>query len=161
MSYCRTGNDSDIYMTGNNDGYYECHGCSLEGNARLPTAAAAVQHLFDHMKAGHKVPQRAIHRLLDEIEEHGVHHTPSACKDGNPAENAVVRRACKHTGDCSCWEPDCVICDCGALRSAMFTHGLTASKPETDDVLFEAWCLHLKAIDRSRVTQGATDENNV
>ena len=64
----------------------------------------------------------------------------------------VVRKACKHTGDCSCWMPDCVICDCGALRSAMFTHGLTESKTD-DNVLYEAWVLHLAAIDRSMVTQ--------
>lgn len=65
--------------------------------------------------------------------------------------NMDARHVCEHTGDCSIWMVShegkkSKICDCGALRAAVYeAHG----EGRIDDNLFKAWEEHLRAIDKS------------
>lgn len=77
MSYCRF-SEGDVYMY--DGGRLEddkpslsCSRCSLETEDTPSLYGAmspqeALQHLRHHQAAGHKVPQRAINRLQEEIE---------------------------------------------------------------------------------------------
>lgn len=60
MSYCRIGEDSDVYLIRSGD-MLVCY-CALEGNEQ-ETEEGMISHLVDHQERGHKVPQRAIARL--------------------------------------------------------------------------------------------------
>lgn len=71
MSYARFGPDSDVYVFPNVNGMYECCGCSLEFKfiKRFRTAEDTINHLNDHVSAGHKVPDYAFTRLNQERED--------------------------------------------------------------------------------------------
>lgn len=67
MSYCRTGDDSDVYVVYNAHGY-NCLGCSLTPDYQWPDACfetpdEMLSHLSSHKKAGEKVPKRCIERI--------------------------------------------------------------------------------------------------
>lgn len=51
--------------------------------------------------------------------------------------------AVAHDGDCACWKPDCLICDCGALRRTVRRGGFDAQ------LILDAWTNHLLAIEAS------------
>jgi hypothetical protein len=67
MSYCRTSEDSDVYMYHHGGGWIECVGCQLI----FETRTAAITHLKEHIKNGDKVPKRAIELLEQEMIEEG------------------------------------------------------------------------------------------
>ena len=75
MSYCRWGEDSDVYMYGTrSEGGVNgicCQGCELlpegETSTHFDNPGDALIHLYEHRKAGHKVPYSAIKRLQVEI----------------------------------------------------------------------------------------------
>ena len=77
MSYCRFGEDSDVYMLANLFCGVTCCSCRLnpmEGgfwNASqgFLSPQEALEHLQEHKAAGHLVPQYAIERLRCEAEE--------------------------------------------------------------------------------------------
>lgn len=48
----------------------------------------------------------------------------------------------KHDGDCSCWKPDCLICDCGALRIRIREGTLPGQAH-----VWDCWSNHLLAIE--------------
>jgi len=70
MSYCRFAeNGSDVYMF-EGPGGIVCCGCRLASiSVIFKTPLDAMLHLFDHIKAGHKVIPRAFEGLLLHIEE--------------------------------------------------------------------------------------------
>ena len=74
MSYYQsTDTDSDIHLIDTPNGGLECVGCSLSENgesfilddewAQWPMTV----HLVDHVREGHKVPQRIFDKFEDEI----------------------------------------------------------------------------------------------
>lgn len=70
MSYCRTGEDSDVYVVWNMHGY-NCLSCSLTLNYKWPDACFAtpndmLSHLQLHQGAGQKVPDRCIDRIYSD-----------------------------------------------------------------------------------------------
>ena len=69
MSYCRASNQSDVYIHPRTHGTIVCVGCSLDAdeNVGFATREAALMHLIDHRVAGHKVPNQAFRKLLEEI----------------------------------------------------------------------------------------------
>ncbi len=80
MSYCRFGDDSDVYLYQTVTGRFECCACKLLGLDRrflpdfelrkskeLGNLAHALTHLMKHKKKGHKVPDYALGRILDEL----------------------------------------------------------------------------------------------
>ena len=76
MSYCRFG-EGDVYMYGMSDGIC-CCACLLSPTKGLfglgfdmsfDGADEALDHLFEHRKAGHDVPEYAIARLTREVED--------------------------------------------------------------------------------------------
>lgn len=73
MSYCRFGDDSDVYVFGtyghNKEEVFECCGCLMMGDMKpfhCKTKNEMVKHLFEHMRNGHKVPTYAIDHLKKE-----------------------------------------------------------------------------------------------
>lgn len=56
----------------------------------------------------------------------------------------IIKKSAAHSGDCSCYKPNCRICDCGALRAKVSSDEIDGNS----DVWF-AWSLHLEAIDNS------------
>jgi hypothetical protein len=70
MAYCRFGPDSDVYFYKTLDGW-ECCRCSLNSGefVYLANFDAAYAHIQDHVKAGHKVPDKALSRLRKEASE--------------------------------------------------------------------------------------------
>jgi hypothetical protein len=73
VSYARFSGDSDVYMYESVTGGIVCCACQIR-KADFPsysTRSKAIKHLHNHIKAGYKVPQYAIDRLLEEIEEEG------------------------------------------------------------------------------------------
>ncbi len=73
MSYCRVGNDSDVYVYHSVRDMYFCWLRSSsdghEGSFRCKTTSEMLAHLEAHVAAGHKVPLRAIERLKKEAKE--------------------------------------------------------------------------------------------
>ena len=70
MSYCRFSKDCNVYVFMNWDGKIECNGCCLEephGARVFDTPQAAIEHLYEHRKAGDKVPEYAIDSIRNEI----------------------------------------------------------------------------------------------
>ena len=75
MSYCRMGKDSDLYVL--HAGYgFECVNCKLQPKYQgygmhmstvRKTRKQMIKHINQHIEAGHKVPERAISRLNNEI----------------------------------------------------------------------------------------------
>jgi len=48
-------------------GKVECPNCTMHKNTLMKTAEEALEHLEEHRKAGHVVPEHAFDRLRDEI----------------------------------------------------------------------------------------------
>lgn len=76
MSYCRFGPDSDVYVYGGCDSIV-CCACHLGPydeasgyacNEFTGNNKEMLAHLVEHVKAGHKVPERAIQWLSREID---------------------------------------------------------------------------------------------
>ena len=74
MSYCRF-SDGDVYMFNAGNGII-CRGCLLTEetehgypNQIFETVWEAHDHLLAHRKAGHVVPDAAIHQLLKEVKQ--------------------------------------------------------------------------------------------
>lgn len=68
MSYCRKGPDSDVYVirTGT---FWQCLGCWIPGTGQAfvgHSHAEMIDHLWDHLANGDRVPQRALDRLAAE-----------------------------------------------------------------------------------------------
>lgn len=59
----------------------------------------------------------------------------------NTAQDAL-QSVVRHDGDCSCWKPDCMICDCGALRTAIRNSGTCGN-----DLIWTAFANHKLAIE--------------
>lgn len=61
MAICRFGPSSDVFLSYADDGQVECIACRLNARATYRTAdkAAMVDHLENHLAAGHKVPPDA------------------------------------------------------------------------------------------------------
>lgn len=70
MSYCRWGEDSDVYVIGEGDCLC-CCACGIGISVRFKTRTQMIEHLEQHRKDGDKVPQYAIERLFDEIKTKG------------------------------------------------------------------------------------------
>ena len=68
MSYCRFA-DGDAYVYRSGPGSIVCCGCSLGDDFVAKNPSEMLKHLREHIKAGDKIPQDAIDRLLREIEE--------------------------------------------------------------------------------------------
>ena len=73
MSYCRFGNDSDVYMIDTGD-YFECVCCrmlpkfgGMHKSRIMQNTMSALKHLGAHRTHGHRVPRYAIKRLWGEI----------------------------------------------------------------------------------------------
>ncbi|HID37791.1 MAG TPA: hypothetical protein EYP39_10555 [Ghiorsea sp.] len=70
MAYCRFGKDSDVYLYEDINGGWSCIWCELvsggkisAANSHLDTIEATITHLREHIKCGHKVPDKAIAEL--------------------------------------------------------------------------------------------------
>lgn len=57
MSYARFSDFSDVYVFAHVDGYVSCCGCLLSDNWEHHSAQDVVDHLIDHVEAGHRVPE--------------------------------------------------------------------------------------------------------
>lgn len=68
MSYCRYGEDSDVYLIRSSAGY-ECMVSGGQTGFMVKTPEEALWKLLALRKDGLKVPQRAIDRLEREITE--------------------------------------------------------------------------------------------
>lgn len=75
MAYSRFGTNSDIYLVHSAQYGLECLNCKLThhksnlNTKSLKTKHGAIKHLLAHRSHGHKVPERAILRLSEEIAE--------------------------------------------------------------------------------------------
>ncbi len=68
MSYCRMGDDSDVYAFRSPHGY-ECCGCLLNDDGasqRFPTAEDLLSHMHAHLDFFHRVPEYALQRLRED-----------------------------------------------------------------------------------------------
>ena len=69
MSYARF-SEGDVYVWQSWTGKFICDFCSLAGAAFVcDTRAEMLEHLQKHIDAGHSVPDRAITRLREEMDE--------------------------------------------------------------------------------------------
>lgn len=57
---------------------------------------------------------------------------------------ADLQSTVKHDGDCSCWKPGCLICDCGALRATVRDNEHTGSSP-----IWDVWSNHLASLEQA------------
>jgi hypothetical protein len=48
-----------------------CAKCGMHESVRMETAQEALNHLIEHRKAGHNIPEYALDRLKEEIDEKG------------------------------------------------------------------------------------------
>ncbi len=72
MSYCRMGQDSDVYMYPHINGYIVCVNCKLserpyDDEMQFKTQKQAIAHLEHHIASGNKVPKYAIEILKKEL----------------------------------------------------------------------------------------------
>lgn len=72
MSYCRFGPDSDLYVVAVREGY-QCIACKLL-NEEFSTwytdnLGELYSHILDHRDRQHRVPRRAIERIISEVRE--------------------------------------------------------------------------------------------
>ena len=73
MSYCRPGDDSDVYVIASripriNRSILQCY-CTPARS--FLSRSRVIAHLIQHLKDGEMVPDRAFLRLLREIREQG------------------------------------------------------------------------------------------
>ena len=75
MNYCVFSETSDVYVypaADDHGDYYTCGACLLAtnentlGSFMCDTVAEMLMHLRVHIMAGHRVPQAAIDRLMEE-----------------------------------------------------------------------------------------------
>lgn len=61
MAICRFGPSSDVFVANADDGRVECCACRLNDRSTYSTMSKQdmIEHLEDHMAAGHKVPPDA------------------------------------------------------------------------------------------------------
>ncbi len=59
MSYCRRGEDSDLYIYMSGD-VWICHCCPFQGEECFNTLAELKAHVQRHIDAGHKVPTNMV-----------------------------------------------------------------------------------------------------
>lgn len=70
VSYARFTYDSDVYVFYSVDHMYECCGCCLRSTSFCcGTAKEMIEHLEQHRVVGHKVPEYALERLRQDVEE--------------------------------------------------------------------------------------------
>lgn len=72
MSYCRFGNDSDVYLYMHVDGQHVCCSCRMldeRPDVYMYNAQSALMHLKGHKTAGHRVPKYALTALEAELKE--------------------------------------------------------------------------------------------
>ena len=73
MSYARFSN-GDAYIYSHVDGYFICQCCLLKGKFEdfsCKTRSEMISHIFDHLYAGHSIPDKAVDRLCQELQEEG------------------------------------------------------------------------------------------
>lgn len=78
MSYCRWGEGSNLYIFGttvHGQDVIECCGCLLTDTVELDAYYAnnaydMLNHVFEHIKAGHRVPDYTLERLVVEAAEY-------------------------------------------------------------------------------------------
>lgn len=68
MSYCRFG-EADVYVFECCYGWLECCSCALGDNWRFDTVSAMREHLLEHQRKGHYVPDSVLSDLLDDEED--------------------------------------------------------------------------------------------
>lgn len=78
MAYARFGKDSDVYVYLSITDKYVCCSCALQEDAtvydgyrlwpdtNMDTPEQVIEHLREHVGAGHRVPDRAFERLEKE-----------------------------------------------------------------------------------------------
>lgn len=78
MSYCRFSEDSEVYVYHSVNGRFICCGCCLmepvgaglvQYERSYRTREQLIEHLKQHIAAGHKVPAHAIARIEQEQRE--------------------------------------------------------------------------------------------
>ena len=67
MSYCRFGDNSDVYVYCSREDVYVCCACSLDKLWEHVTPSEVITHLELHVAAGHQVPQYAFDRLREDV----------------------------------------------------------------------------------------------
>jgi hypothetical protein len=76
MSYARFSPDSDVYVYMSGDGVFTCCGCKLKDYDLNPMwdygGSRILDHLQEHIEAGHKVPQYCIEAIKEELEQEWV-----------------------------------------------------------------------------------------
>ena len=73
MAYCRLSNDCDVYVYESDDGW-QCCFCKLTRNESCTTTQTPelmADHLEEHRRHGHRVPQQAIYELRNDRPEFG------------------------------------------------------------------------------------------
>lgn len=65
MSYCKFGEDSDVYVY--DGGTLICCGCKIREKFHTDFRSEMILHLQLHMEKGHKVPDQALDTLRKEI----------------------------------------------------------------------------------------------
>jgi len=63
MSYCRLGEDSDVYVYLSTDNHLHCCGCLLKGEFRTDRYSAMLDYLGEHRALGHRIPSDAVEKL--------------------------------------------------------------------------------------------------
>lgn len=73
MSYCRLGDDSDIYIYESRN-HIVCCMClfhNREGDEKFQKRSHMINHIEKHFRAGHKVPLYAIERIKEAMKSDG------------------------------------------------------------------------------------------
>jgi hypothetical protein len=69
VSYARFAEDSNVYVFASVGGWIECCWCCLGGPERYDTTQEMLDHLAEHVIAGHLVPDYCTERLRHDAEE--------------------------------------------------------------------------------------------
>lgn len=135
MSYCRMGEDSDVYVYGSCDAL-ECCGCF-----HTTSRKEMLNHLMAHAEKGDMVPIQALTRLREEIDSEGDEHRTVECAP------RITYETCKQCNDkgINGW----TLCDCitiNAERVALYRVSLDGKIEQIDlqdDDNPEYWDAHL------------------
>lgn len=107
MSYVRFSADSDVYVFAHVNGFIQCCGCRLGDEWDFDSPEGIVEHLKQHVAAGHKVPadlldpevfsdfdfQAMCFTFLCRLNEgHAGPHTPVSEKDQEIRDNVEVKK---------------------------------------------------------------------